>query len=545
MPGTRLFTLNPLSRILRLLSIAPLLLLGEHAVSATRTIDGTTLDIDGSAAIDAYRLINGATLNGNGTVTQTIQAAQSTLNLIGSEVQGGTAVGVSLQASDATISASTISSNRIALVLSHDDANTKGSTATVSGSTLTGGQNGATVNALSTLTLNGSTVTGTNAAGMRLFNGAVNANNSTIVGGKNGVQINFDPAIDAPSTLNLSGSHVVGRDGSAIIVDTLKVGSVAANIAVLDGSTLSGSNGVLMEVVNGAAGNLRVGNSHLVGDIVADGSSTANVTLENAATLTGRLDNVQNLAVNSDARWIMVGDGSVENLTLNGGGVQFGNPGEYFKLSVDSLSGEGGTFFMHHDFTTGQIDTLTVSGDASGNHVIALDSSGTEPLAPASTAVVHIGSGDATFRLAGGEVDLGAFSYDLVKQGNNDWFLNTATKTISPGTQSVMALFNAAPTVWYGELSTLRTRMGEVRLDNAKAGGWIRAYGNKFDVSASSGVAYQQTQQGLSFGADAPLPVGDGQWLVGLLGGYSKSDLNLARGTSGTVDSYYLGAYTT
>lgn len=545
MPGTRLFTLNPLSRILRLLSIAPLLLLGEHAVSAVRTINGTTLNIDGSAAFDSYRLINGATLNGNGSVTQAIQAAQSTLNLNGSQVQGGTAVGVSLQASDATISASTISSNRIALVLSHDDANTKGSTATVSGSTLTGGQNGATVNALSTLTLNGSTVTGTSAAGMRLFNGAVNANNSTIVGGKNGVQINFDPAIDAASTLNLSGSHVVGRDGSAIIVDTLNVGSVAANIAVLDGSTLTGSNGVLMEVVNGAAGNLRVGNSHLVGDIVADGGSTANVTLENAATLTGRLDNVQNLAVNSDARWIMVGDGSVENLTLNGGGVQFGNPGEYFKLSVASLSGEGGTFFMHHDFTTGQIDTLTVAGNASGNHVIALDSSGTEPLAPASTAVVHIGSGDATFRLAGGEVDFGAFSYDLIKQGNNDWFLNTATKTISPGTQSVMALFNAAPTVWYGELSTLRTRMGEVRMDNAKAGGWIRAYGNKFDVSASSGVAYQQTQQGLSFGADAPLPVGDRQWLVGLLGGYSKSDLNLARGTSGTVDSYYLGAYTT
>ena len=39
--------------------------------------------------------------------------------------------------------------------------------------------------------------------------------------------------------------------------------------------------------------------------------------------------------------------------------------------------------------------------------------------------------------------------------------------------------------------------------------------------------------------------MGDGQWLVGLLGGYSKSDLNLSRGSSGTVDSYYVGAYST
>ncbi|WP_223540911.1 autotransporter outer membrane beta-barrel domain-containing protein [Pseudomonas sp. BF-RE-26] len=547
MAGTRLFTLSPLSQIFRLLSIAPLMLLGEHAVSATRTINATTLDIDGSAAYDSYRLINAATLNANGARTQDIRVSSgSNLNLTGSQVQGtGNNNGVHLDAGTATITGSAISADRVGLALSHDAANTRGSVVQVSGSTITGGQSGASVNAMSTLTLTGSTVTGGSAAGLRLFNGTVNANDSTIVGGKNGVQINFDPAINAPGTLNLNGSHVIGRNGSAIIVDTLNAGTVSADIAVLNGSTLTGSNGVLMEVVSGAEGNLRVGNSHLVGDIVADGSSTANVTLENFATLTGRLENVQNLAVNSDARWIMVGDGSVENLAMNGGGVQFGNPGEFFKLSVGTLSGEGGTFYMHHDFTTGQIDTLTVTGNASGNHVIALDSSGTEPRAPASTAVVHIGSGDATFKLAGGAVDLGAFSYDLIKQGENDWYLNTATKTISPGTQSVMALFNAAPTVWYGELSTLRSRMGEVRMDNGKAGGWIRAYGNKFDVSAGSGVAYQQTQQGLSFGADAPLPMGDGQWLVGLLGGYSKSDLNMTRGTSGTVDSYYLGAYTT
>jgi len=84
-----------------------------------------------------------------------------------------------------------------------------------------------------------------------------------------------------------------------------------------------------------------------------------------------------------------------------------------------------------------------------------------------------------------------------------------------------------------------------LRMDGGKAGGWIRTYGNKYNVSAASGVGYKQTQQGISFGADAPLPVGDGQWLIGLLGGYSKSDLDVQRGTTGDVDSYYVGAYTT
>jgi outer membrane autotransporter protein len=41
------------------------------------------------------------------------------------------------------------------------------------------------------------------------------------------------------------------------------------------------------------------------------------------------------------------------------------------------------------------------------------------------------------------------------------------------------------------------------------------------------------------------LPIGDGQWLLGIMGGHSQSDLNLDAGTSGKVDSYYLGTYVT
>ena len=92
--------------------------------------------------------------------------------------------------------------------------------------------------------------------------------------------------------------------------------------------------------------------------------------------------------------------------------------------------------------------------------------------------MVHTGGGDASFSLVNGPVDLGAFSYELIQRGN-DWYLNGSRKIISPGTRSVLALFNTAPTVWYGELTSLRSRMGELRLDDGKAGGWMRTYGNK------------------------------------------------------------------
>ncbi|MDF2795386.1 MAG: outer rane autotransporter barrel, partial [Pseudomonas orientalis] len=231
------------------------------------------------------------------------------------------------------------------------------------------------------------------------------------------------------------------------------------------------------------------------------------------------------------------------SLAMSGGTVRFGQPGQFHTLSLGTLTGNG-TFAMEASFADGQHDFLEVTGDASGSHQLAVTASGADPLSDTSLHMVHIAGGDAQFSLLGGPVDLGTWSYDLVREGN-DWFLDAATKTISPGTRSVLALFNAAPTVWYGELTTLRSRMGELRMDSGNAGGWMRAYGSRFDVEQSAGVGYRQSMKGLSLGADAPLPVGDGQWLMGLMAGYSQSDLDVDRGTTGEVDSYYAGAYTT
>lgn len=539
------FKLHPLSRVLKLLSCAPLLLFCDVAFARV-LVPGEVLTIDDATVPDKYVLNGASTLNANGAQIKDIQVHSSTLNLNGSAVQGVAANGISLVSGTANIAQSSISSDRIGLVVGRNAALPQGSTATVSDSLISGVTAGAIVNFTSQLTLLRSTLSGSgpNAAGLDMYNGTVTATDSHISGSKNGIQVEIERGLSAPNTLELNNTVVEGLNGSAIAVDAFSEGPMQANIAILNGSSLIASNDILVEVRGGAQGNIRVGNSTLVGDISADATSTANVTLEQGASLTGRLINVDALAVNSGATWMMVDNGSVDNLSLDGGNIQLGSPSEFYQLSVGNLSGNG-NFIMDADFVTGQVDTLEVTGTATGTHTILMGSSGHDPVGPSSIPVVHIAAGDAAFSLLNGAVDLGAYSYDLVKQGANDWYLDTQSRVISPGTRSVLALFNTAPTVWYGELSSLRSRMGEVRMDHGKAGGWVRAYGNKFDVSASSGVAYQQTQQGLSFGADAPLPVGDGQWLVGLLGGYSQSDLDLSRGTSGTVNSYYVGTYTT
>ncbi len=212
---------------------------------------------------------------------------------------------------------------------------------------------------------------------------------------------------------------------------------------------------------------------------------------------------------------------------------------------------------LHSDPATANVnfpgangDLLKVNGQAEGDHSLVVKNTGLEPVkVDGDVVVVETGGGSADFKLRDGVMDYGTFQYELQKQGN-DWALvqvadDDGTPVITPGTKTVLGLFSAAPTVWYGELATLRTRMGELRMGDAGSGGWARAYGNKFDVDQSSGVAYQQNQQGLSFGADGKLNTSEGEWLLGVLGGYSKSDLSLSAGSSGRINSYYVGAYTT
>jgi outer membrane autotransporter protein len=290
---------------------------------------------------------------------------------------------------------------------------------------------------------------------------------------------------------------------------------------------------------------------HMTGDMLVEDGSTANVTLQNQSQFTGRLDKVASVNINDNSNWTLTGDDFVGAMRLEGGRVIFGAaqaPATYFELTVGSLAGTG-TFEMKGDFASGQRDFLNVLGQSEGQFDLAVQASGLDAASPQQLTLVRTGTTDgANFALAGDQrVDVGTWSYGLasreIEGGAKEWFLDPTTEVISPGARSVLALFNTAPTVWYGELSSLRSRMGELRFNGGQAGGWIRTYGNKYNVADGSGVGYQQTQQGLSLGADAR--VGESQVLVGVLAGTSESDLDLNRGTSGTVKSYYVGPYVT
>ncbi|MFJ4053999.1 autotransporter outer membrane beta-barrel domain-containing protein [Pseudomonas sp. NPDC089743] len=533
-----------LSPMVQAVRLAPLLLLASPFAAAVTFVDGTR-DIDDTTLLDSYRLNANARLNATGASMREVNVGSGAqLNMQASTIEAVGADGIALVsgASASVAGNSRVVSSRFGLRLQRSD--TVGSSVLVSDSYVEGRTAGALVSAASSLSLQRSSLVGSGtAAAAQLFgNGELSAQDSSIVGASDGLRVFADAAFTGPAKVTLVGSTVEGQDGSAIVVGNASIGPAKAQIIVADGSSLVASNGILLDVVGGSEATMTVDNSHLVGDVRVEAGSTASLTLDSQASLTGRLQNVAGLTLNNQARWNMVEDSQVGSLALNGGVVNFGEPGQYQQLTLGTLAGSG-TFVMDADFSTGASDFLEV-GNATGSHSLLVSSSGADPLTENQIHLVHAAAGDASFSLPNGAVDLGAFSYELVRQGG-DWYLDGSRKIISPGTASVLALFNTAPTVWYGELTTLRSRMGELRLDDRKSGAWVRAYGNKYNVSDSAGSPYSQVQRGFSIGADAPLPVGDGQWLVGVMAGHSSSDLDLIRGSSAEVKSYYLGLYAT
>lgn len=542
MPLTRFVLLNPLAQCL---FVGPALLVTCCQAYGLTTVEGSKT-ITAATSTDSYRITSGSTLTANGATTLQIQVDAT--GRLGTQKASISATGTDAirlsTGAEATLGGDTrVTSDRYGIRLSRTAA--VGSRAVINDSHVEGRSGGALVSAASSLTLRNSELigSGTATAAVLFGNARLEAEGSKLTGASEGLHVFADSEFAESAKVNLLGSQVEGKDGSAILVGNSLIGPAQAQILVGAGSTLIGSNGVLLEVVGNSSALMTVDNSALAGDVRAEAGSTANLVLDNRASLVGRLDNVAGLTLTNDSQWTMVEDSQIGSLAINGSSIRFGEPGQYQRLTVGTLAGAG-TFIMDADFSTGQTDFLDVTGTATGNHALLVGSSGADPVAESQLQVVRVGAGDAQFSLLNGPVDLGAFSYELVQRGNG-WFLDGSSKVISPGTASVLALFNTAPTVWYGELTSLRGRMGEVRRDQGKAGAWARAYGNKYNVSDAAGSPYQQVQQGFSLGADAPLRAGDGQWLLGVMAGHSSSELDLIRGATAQVKSSYIGLYGT
>ncbi|KQQ57698.1 hypothetical protein ASF66_16425 [Pseudomonas sp. Leaf129] len=453
--------------------------------------------------------------------------------------------------------------------LTVDDSSLQGQT----GSALIIGRTRVDRSAIAMIDLrNGAALTGGNGLAVEL----VGASAATLTAAD--TQFNGGILATGASTLDatLLDSRIIGNlqasEQSRLELNA-QAGSLSGDINVLDTSTaiLAFRNGANLAgslyAEAGSTASLGLDASTMTGNIAATGATTT-VALGDGSTLTGRITNASLLSMRAGSVWNMTQDSQVEALDIDASQINLGGTvGAFRTLTLGRLAGAG-AFALNTDIANLQGDKVAVTGEAEGNHVLAVANTGIEPpsgndgLVLVSTA----GVGAAAFALRGGQVDAGTFVYNLAHVGN-DWVLvrrgdpidpvepggpdepgtpgEPGGPVVTPSARAVLGLFSAAPTVWYGELTTWRSRMGDIRASNGISGPWVRAYGGRSNMSAAGGVEYGQQQQGITFGIDTPLPAGDDQWTLGVMAGYSRSNLDLKAGTDGHVDSYYAGLYST
>lgn len=368
-------------------------------------------------------------------------------------------------------------------------------------------------------------------------------------------------------------SSIPSGEGSRATFDNVtmvseKSAAIRTNGAGLDlelknGTQLKGGNGILLDDLSSAGGQKQrvslTADNHVVlqGDIRAASTNEVTLALSNQSQLTGAIHNVDSLNLDQSSTWVMTGNSSLDRFQHNGSAVFSHSGNNFLTLSLGSLSGDG-AFSMNTDLAAMQGDLISVANTVSGNHLLYIRNSGREPeKSDSALTVVKSGGGSGQFTLNGGAVDAGTWQYEL-QQRDNNWVLAPKYKNgegeegagegelvPTPSTVTALGLFNATPTAWYGELDTLRTRMGDVRMGNDSGGAWVKMMGDKYDVNDRAGVSYTQHQSGISLGVDAIHPVSNGVMMTGLFSGVSRSTLDFTGNSHGTLNSFFIGGYGT
>lgn len=341
------------------------------------------------------------------------------------------------------------------------------------------------------------TVSGTNATGIEIKTSGTKA------------------ALDGPGSVQVSGAGAVGiklgsgteatLDGWSMNVadSSAKAGIELGNNSKLELKNVTSqaaADGVLLRATGAATVNVD-GSSHLVGDVLHDGTASGTLALAFAdgSSLTGKVSEqgtgVVNLAMDN-AVWKLSGDSNLHQLTLNNGAaVHLTHSDGYHTLTAQELHGSGGLFKLDVDVRSLESDKLAITAASSGSHVLDIyQKDAYEPSAGSTEGhglVLGSVTGTADFTAKDREGSLFYKHYELGSKASEtagydtDWYLNKII-SVDPGdktTTTVKTIMGAAALnyhTWRTDNDQLLQRLGDLRQSgDGESGAWLRLKGSK------------------------------------------------------------------
>ena len=351
--------------------------------------------------------------------------------------------------------------------------------------------------------------------------------------------------------------------------------------------TISFDNGE--NIVTGDTLNFSDNATYLM-DIVFSGKAIDNTLNLAVGTLIGNIHDRNNgnlLKISNQAVWKPVGLNIIGGLTFNslanqGGVTMESYSGEYSTLTVNSSAGidGAGVFRMHMraDFLDGNQIAKATSGDFADNHtvMITLDGSASSVAIRSEELILSdniLGStGKDTFTLGNAMHDFGgtvgvAHSAQVGTQIIPiELKLDPTTGIYSimalglPGGDNTSKIFLAdavkyaiysvpTPTFWTAEADTVFAHLRDRSIDRVGVI-WIRAFQRSETITSELQDGYEidpfkKDVFGFMAGYDINLPVIpiQGDITVGVTAGYGTSSHDLTGGTTGGMQSFTIGLY--
>ncbi len=228
---------------------------------------------------------------------------------------------------------------------------------------------------------------------------------------------------------------------------------------------------------------------------------------------------------------------ALNDVVMTGGTVDMSNA-KNAQLTMASLNGTG-NFNLGSVMQSDSVAPLNVSGDANGDFIIAMNSSGQ---APTNLNVVNTNGGDARFALANGPIALGNYMTNLAKDANGNFVLTADKSAMTPGTAGILAVANTTPVIFNAELSSIQQRLDKQSTETNQSGMWGSYLNNNFAVKGRA-ANFDQKLNGMTLGGDKATALADGVLSVGGFASYSSSDIKTDYQSKGKVDSHSFGAY--
>ncbi|BCU89684.1 autotransporter protein [Yersinia pseudotuberculosis] len=524
---------------------------GDTAVSATNMTGGTFTVAD-NAAVTATNLRDGQfAVTGNATIKDTVLNA-SDFSLADKATANNTTLtdGTFTVAGDAAVTATNMSGGKFAVKGKAKIKDTQLSAgnftlaenATANDTTLNGGKFDVSNEATATnTTLN---------SGLFTLKDGAHADNTTVNSGTfvmadqstaNGIQL-VDSAFTLASGAKVSGTTKL-TGGQAQVAGSLENLSLTggradfANSAKASGLLDISANSQLS--MNRGADTAQA-NLNLAGRLELLASDVAQAVAQPTARAAMELSNAR-AAMPAPAMPVPaaapVAQFALNDVVMTGGTVDMSNA-KNAQLTMASLNGTG-NFNLGSVMQSDSVAPLNVSGDANGDFIIAINSSGQ---APTNLNVVNTHGGDARFALANGPVALGNYMTNLAKDANGNFVLTADKSAMTPGTAGILAVANTTPVIFNAELSSIQQRLDKQSTEANQSGMWGSYLNNNFEVKGRA-ANFDQKLNGITLGGDKATSLADGVLSIGGFASYSSSDIKTDYQSKGKVDSHSFGAY--